>query len=242
MADILTHVFRTFIQHNGKTKDFKIIAPSKCSTLVVGDCSVNRSLLLLAAVTAASELGLKVSFFTQVQIQSLPGSLHESMSNLSPDNLKKITFSYPRSLEDLLQDVASLHESASGSAAPPSLIIVDGLEGYLRGPGTLEERAASLAPCRVIASFQSEWEGHAGGDSSDPVLSVLDRYFQVRCTLDQDWNSAPAVAGPQDTWHVYLSGAGITEDPIAKDEEDSSLAQEWRLVICPNRSMEFTMV
>ena len=92
MADILTHVFRTFIQHNGKKKDFKIIAPSKCSTLVVGDCSVNRSLLLLAAVTAASELGLKVSFFTQVQIQSLPGSLHESMSNLSPDNLKVISY------------------------------------------------------------------------------------------------------------------------------------------------------
>uniref|UniRef100_A0A8C7QM83 SWIM-type zinc finger 7 associated protein 1 n=1 Tax=Oncorhynchus mykiss TaxID=8022 RepID=A0A8C7QM83_ONCMY len=187
------------------------------------------------------------------------------------DGPTKITFSYPRSLEDLLQDVASLHESASGSAAPPSLIIVDGLEGYMRGPGvsgglqqaeqssaahisallydtaaflsqTLEERAASLAPCRVIASFQSEWEGHAGGDSSDPVLSVLDRYFQVRCTLDQDWNSAPAVAEPQDTWHVYLSGAGITEAPIAEDEEDSSLAREWRLVICPNRSMEFTMV
>nr|XP_046160324.1 uncharacterized protein LOC123999040 [Oncorhynchus gorbuscha] len=164
-----------------------------------------------------------------------------------------------------------LQQAEQSSAAPPSLIIVDGLEGYLRGPGvsgglqqaeqssaahisallydtaafltqTLEERAASLAPCRVIASFQSEWEGHAGGDSSDPVLSVLDRYFQVRCTLDQDWNSAPAVAGPQDTWHVYLSGAGITEDPIAKDEEDSSLAGEWRLVICPNRSMEFTMV
>lgn len=49
--------------------------------------------------------------------------------------LQKIKFSYPRSLEDLLQDVASLHESASGSAAPSSLIIVDGLEGYLRGPG-----------------------------------------------------------------------------------------------------------
>ncbi|XP_038846643.1 uncharacterized protein LOC120045784 [Salvelinus namaycush] len=217
---------------------------------------------------AASELGLS-SFFTQVQIQSLPGSLQESMSNLSPDNLKKMTFSYPRSLEDLLQDVASLHESAS--AAPTSLIIVDRLEGYLHGPGvsgglqqaeqssaaqisallfdmaafltqTLEERAASLVSCRIIASFQSEWEGHAGGDSSDPVLSVLDRYFQVRCTLDRDWNSAPAVAGPQDTWHVYLSGAGMTEAPIAKDEEDSSLAREWRLVICPNRSMEFTMV
>lgn len=40
--------------------------------------------------------------------------------------LQKITFSYPRSL---------VHESASGSAAPSSLIIVDGLEGYLRGPG-----------------------------------------------------------------------------------------------------------
>ncbi|CAB1341944.1 unnamed protein product [Coregonus sp. 'balchen'] len=95
-----------------------------------------------------------------------------------------------------------------------------------------------------MASFQSEWEGHAGGDPSapDPVLSVLDHYFQVRCTLDRDWNSSPAVAGPQDTWHVYLSGAGITEASLAKDEEDSSLAREWRLVIRPNRSMEFTMV
>uniref|UniRef100_A0AAZ3PU46 Uncharacterized protein n=1 Tax=Oncorhynchus tshawytscha TaxID=74940 RepID=A0AAZ3PU46_ONCTS len=193
------------------------------------------------------------------------------------DGPTKITFSYPRSLEDLLQDgylrgpgvSGGLQQAEKSAAAPPSLIIVDGLEGYLRGPGVsgglqlaeqssaahisallydtaaflsqaLEERAASLAPYRVIASFQSEWEGHAGGDSSDPVLSVLD--FQVRCSLDQDWNSAPAVAGPQDAWHVYLSGAGITEDPIAKDEEDSSLARERRLVICPNRSMEFTMV
>ncbi|KAL0993009.1 hypothetical protein UPYG_G00102110 [Umbra pygmaea] len=272
MADILTLVFKNYINQSGKPKDINIITPSKCSTLVVGENVINRSLLLLAAVTAASELGLKVSFFTQVQIQSLPGSLQDDMSNLSPENLKKIKFAYPNSLEDLLQDVASLHEPVSGSAAPPSLIVVDGLERFLRVPGlsgalqqaelasaahiaallfdtaafltaSLEERAAELSPCRVIASFQSEGEGHAGGDpsASEPILSVLDRYFQVRCTLDRDLLSAPG-ARPQDSWHVYLSGAGIKEASLTKGEEDPNLPKEWHMLLQKNGSMEFTPV
>lgn len=92
MADILTLVFRTFIPHTGLTRDFKILSPSSTtfSSLVVGDRSINRSLLLLAAVTAASELGMRVVFFTQTQIQSLPACLHTCMPNLSPDSLKVI--------------------------------------------------------------------------------------------------------------------------------------------------------
>uniref|UniRef100_UPI003AAD8F68 ATPase SWSAP1 n=1 Tax=Centroberyx gerrardi TaxID=166262 RepID=UPI003AAD8F68 len=280
MTDILTLVFRTFIPQTGLTKDFKLICPSKtnCSTLVVGDHSISRSLLLLAAVTAASELGMKVLFFTQTQIQSLPVSLQNCFPNLSPDSLKKIKFSYPRTVEELLQQVACLHESASTPPTPPSLIIVDRLEGYLRGPGggshtgfhqgeqscaahvsallcdtaafltqVLEQRASSSAPCRVVASFQAEPEvGQAGGEPSapDPVLAVLDRYFQVRCTLDRDRSYGATAAGLQEVWHIFLSGTGITEAACAEGGEDKhpGVAQEWQLATFPNGLMEFTLV
>lgn len=38
-------------------------------------------------------------------------------------------------MEELLQQVASLHESTNTSPTPPSLIIVDGLDNYLCGSG-----------------------------------------------------------------------------------------------------------
>lgn len=90
MADILTLVFRTFTSQSGLKKDFTAGFPSPptCSTLVVGDHSISRSVLLLAAVTAAAEMGIKVMFFTQTQIQSLPVSLQRCVPNLSPDSLK----------------------------------------------------------------------------------------------------------------------------------------------------------
>uniref|UniRef100_A0A8D0AE29 SWIM-type zinc finger 7 associated protein 1 n=1 Tax=Sander lucioperca TaxID=283035 RepID=A0A8D0AE29_SANLU len=47
----------------------------------------------------------------------------------------RIQFSYPRTVEELLHQVASLHESCNTSPTPPSLVIVDGLEGFLRGCG-----------------------------------------------------------------------------------------------------------
>lgn len=76
-------------------KDLKVTppSPSTCSTLVVGEHGISRSVLLLAAVTAASEMGMKVVFFTQTQIQSLPVSLQKCVPSLSPQSLKVgITF------------------------------------------------------------------------------------------------------------------------------------------------------
>ncbi|XP_062310413.1 ATPase SWSAP1 [Osmerus eperlanus] len=266
MADILTLVFKSFITRG--SKQFNVLLPSACSTLVIGDKNISRSLLLFAAVKAASEMGMKVLFLTQTQIKSLPASLQHCMSSLSPDNLKNIKFVYPRTVEELLQEVASLHEST----APPSLVIVDGLEGYLACPGrshggqlgqqssaahvsallydtaafltqTLEKRVSSLDPCRVIVSFQSDWEGHAAGDPSgvDPVLQVLDRYFQVRCTLDQDRGSKPTADGSLDLWRVYLSGSGIT-NATTGGCEDLGVAREWRMNVQPNGSLEFSLV
>ncbi|XP_051243289.1 ATPase SWSAP1 [Dicentrarchus labrax] len=279
MTDILTLVFRTFMSHTEVRKDLAVAppAPTTCGTLLVGDPGISRSVLLLAAVTAASEMGLKVIFFTQTQIQSLPVCLQKCVPSLSPQSLKKIKFSYPRTVEELLQQVASLHESSNTSPIPPSLIIVDRLEGYLCGPegGThsgvhtgeqscaahlsallcdsaafltqlLKQRSSSSAPCRLIASFQSEVDaGHSSGEASctDSILDVLDRYFQVRFTLDRDRSYEAAAAGLQEVWHIYLSGTGITEACSTKDCEDrQDVAQEWQLLIFPDGLMEFKLV
>uniref|UniRef100_A0A3Q4GT61 SWIM-type zinc finger 7 associated protein 1 n=1 Tax=Neolamprologus brichardi TaxID=32507 RepID=A0A3Q4GT61_NEOBR len=260
MADILTLVFRTFMSQSDLKKDVKVITPSPmtCSTLVVGDHSLSRSVLLLASVTAAAEMGIKVMFFTQTQIQSLPPSLQRC-------------FSYPRTVEELLQQVASLHEPTNTSPTPPSLIIVDRLESFLCGPGgssqsgfhpgekscaahiaallcdtaafltqVLEQRGSSSAPCRIIASFLSEV--NAGGDPSatDPILDVLDRYFQVRCTLDQDSGYEATAAAVQEVWHIYLSGRGITDPSFTEDYNDRpGVAQEWK-VSCEQGSRSCT--
>ncbi|TMS14776.1 ATPase SWSAP1 [Larimichthys crocea] len=213
-------------------------------------------------------MGVKVTFFTQTQIQSLPVCLQKCVPSLSPQSLKKIKFSYPRTVVELLQQVASLHESTN---TPPSLIIVDGLEAYLRGPGDdgshpgeqscaahlsallcdtaafltelLKQRSSSSAPCHLITSFQSGVDsGQAGGEApaTDPILDVLDRYFQVRCTLDPDRSYEAVAAGLKELWHIYLSGTGMTEALSTKDSEDRPpVAQEWQLLIYPDGLMEF---
>ncbi|XP_038152675.1 ATPase SWSAP1 [Cyprinodon tularosa] len=270
MTDILTLVFRTFSSQTGQNKDPGVCPPAaaaapRCSSLVVGQHRLSRSLLLLAAVTAASELGIRVTFFAQSQIQSLPVCLQRCSTTLSPDGLKKITFSYPRTLEELLQRVASLHEAP----LPPSLIIIDRLDGFLRDPGAgshagfhsgelsraahlaallcdtaafltevLQQRGPSSDPCRVIASFLSDVDGgQESKDSSatDPVLDVLDRYFQARCTLDQDESYEAAAAAAQEMWHIYLSGRKVSE-------EGAALAEEWKLLCFPDGLMKFKSV
>ncbi|KAK2894269.1 ATPase SWSAP1 [Channa argus] len=267
MADILTLVFRKFMSQPGLKKSSAADPPppTDCgSTLLVGDHSISRSVMLLAAVTAASDLGVRVMFFTQTPIQSLPVSLQTCVPSLNPESLKKIKFSYPRTVEELLQQVASLHESMS--PLPPSLIVVDRLETFLCAPGrhpgeqscaahlsallcdtaaffteVLQQQSSSSAPCRVLVSFQSD-SGPVGGLSSatDPVLDVLDRYFQVRCSLDQDRGYDAAAAGLQELWHVYLSGTGVTDD---KDCEDRlGVAQEWQLSVFPSGLLEFRPV
>ncbi|XP_060946615.1 ATPase SWSAP1 [Limanda limanda] len=251
MTDILNLVFRTFASPSELRAAPPAAAP-RCSALLLGENSLGRSVLLLAAVTAASHPGLRVVFFTRTLIRSLPASLQKLVP--SPESLKKIRFCYPRTVEELLQQVAALHEPPHTS--PPSLIIVDGLEGFLLGstggshrelhPGgqscaahlsallcdtaaflsrLLEQRSSGSGPCRVIASFQSVVDaGPASREpsASDPILDILDRYFHVRCTLDPDAGYEAAAAGLQQVWHVYLSGRGITEASSSKDCGDGT--------------------
>ncbi|XP_061567731.1 ATPase SWSAP1 [Cololabis saira] len=273
MTDILTLVFQSFVSETCPQTEPASSAAPACSTLVVGEQRLSRPLLLLAAVTAASQLGVRVLFFTHTQIQSLPPALQRSLPNLGLDGLKKITFHYPRTLEELLLQVSSLHESPT----PPSLIIVDGLEAFLCGSAggshggfhsgeqsgsahlsallcdtaafltqVLEQRGSSSGPCRIIASFLSEVDTeveHKKSSAATPVLEVLDRYFQVRCTLDQDKDDQAAAVAVQELWHIYLSGRGITEASSASEGADSpGVAQEWELLLFPDGLMEFRLV
>lgn len=90
MADILTLLFRTFSSQAElkETPSGSAVPGAGGGALLVGERSVSRSVLLLAAVTAASELGLRVVVFTQTQIQSLPAPLQRRVPSLGPESLK----------------------------------------------------------------------------------------------------------------------------------------------------------
>lgn len=250
MADILGVVFRRFASGT-VTSDVMFPPDAEGNTLVLGDANVSRSVLFLAAVTAATDLGLKVLFFTQTPFQSLPVSLRASVPGLKLESLKNVKFVYVKTLEELVEDIASLHELASEAASPPSLIIVDGLDHYLRGSRVgplqddlspvahvaallhdtaaflsqiLQNRADGQGLCRVMVSFQSEGEGSRDSDALAPelVLSVLDRYLQVRCTLEEVKRDGE--------WRVYLSVMC------------PSLVQQWHMVLRAGGALEFRPV
>lgn len=88
MVDILSVVFQRYNSQLHASGDNTISPQSEGHTLVVGDETINRSLLFLTALTAASELGFKVLFFTQNQIQTLPVTVQDSPASLKPDSLK----------------------------------------------------------------------------------------------------------------------------------------------------------
>ncbi|XP_053708681.1 ATPase SWSAP1 [Synchiropus splendidus] len=261
MVDILKRVFLAFSSGEGVEKVGGSLPPA-CNALLVGEQRICRSLLLLAAVTAAAQAGMAVQFFAQAEIPRLPVCLQRCVPNVSPESLKKIKFSYPGTLAELLQQVARLHESGSLEPSPPSLIIVDRLEGFLAGPGPgltrelssaahlaallcdtaafltsiLERRVSSSASCRVLASFQSEdvaWSSSLL--QSPPVLDVLDRYFSGRCTLDRDSSYEAAASGLQEIWNIYFSGPGVSE------ASSSAVDAQWQLLVGADDSMEFKL-
>uniref|UniRef100_A0A671T9K8 SWIM-type zinc finger 7 associated protein 1 n=1 Tax=Sinocyclocheilus anshuiensis TaxID=1608454 RepID=A0A671T9K8_9TELE len=199
MADILGVVFRRFASGT-VTSDVIFPPDAEANTLVLGDVNISRSVLFLAAVTAATDLGLKVLFFTQTPFQSLPSNTFFFMHV----HLQNVKLVYVKTLEELVEDIASLHELAS----PPSLIIVDGLDHYLHRSRVrplqddlspvahvaallhdtaaflsqiLQNRADGQGLCRVMVSFQSECEGSRDSEALAPelLLCVLDRYLQV---------------------------------------------------------------
>lgn len=150
--------------------------------------------------------------------------------------------------------MSALHEPTNRSPTPPSLMIVDRLEGFLcpaAGSGfqpgeqscaarvcallcdtaafftqRLQQQGQTPPLCHVIASYQSEVDA---GESSDPVLDVLDRYMPARCTLDRDRSYEAAAAGLQEQWNVYLSGTR------------GGVVQEGQLTVSPDGLMDFKL-
>lgn len=169
-------------------------------------------------------------------------------------------------MEELLQQVAGLHEFSSKSAVPPSLIIVDRLEAYLCGSGGsrqaglhlehlscaahlsallcdtavfLTRGSSSAAPCQLIASYLSEEES-GQTDATDSVLDVLDRFFQAHCTLTPDESYEAEAAGLQEIWHIYISETSDFNTERCEDRKGED--QEWQLLISSGGLMEFKMV
>ncbi|KAF4115694.1 ATPase SWSAP1 [Onychostoma macrolepis] len=251
MADVLGVVFRRFA--TGTVTSDVIVPPhAEGNTLVLGDVNISRSVLFLAAVTAATDLGLKVLFFTQTPFQSLPVSLRASIPGLKLESLKNVKFVYVKTLKELVEDIASLHELASQAASVPSLIIVDSLDHFSHGSRVgplqddlspvahvaallhdtaaflsqiLQNRADGQSLCRIMVSFQSECEGSR--DSEELLLSVLDRYLQVRCTLEEVKRDEEAGLNE---WQVYLSVMC------------PSLVQQWHMVLRAGGALEFRPV
>lgn len=92
MADALSRVFRTFSSQDKVRKELPGM-PSIYSTLLVGEQNISRSLLLLTAVTAASQLGGKAVFFTQTHIQHLPPFVQKCAPFVNPESLKVLNTS-----------------------------------------------------------------------------------------------------------------------------------------------------
>lgn len=88
MTDVLHLVFRTLTQETDARTDSSVLPSLSCATLVVGDRSISRTVLLLTAVTAASQMGVRVLFFTQTKIQEISASLQKCVPNLGPEALK----------------------------------------------------------------------------------------------------------------------------------------------------------
>lgn len=175
-------------------------------------------------------------------------------------------------MDELLQQMAILHESINTSHTPPSLIIVDRLDVFLCGPGEgshsrshfgvqsctsqllallndtaafftqiLEQRALSSGPCRIIASFQSE-DVNAQPATTDPIMDVLVRYFEVQGILEQDRSYETVATGPQEVWYIYLSERGFTQASWTKNPVDMQGVAVWKLLIFPDGLMEFKLV
>lgn len=88
MTDILKAVFRTLTPVTGHADTEFGVPASSSAALLVGEQHISRVTLLLTAVTAASQMGARVLFFTQTKIQEVPASVQKCVPNLSPEALK----------------------------------------------------------------------------------------------------------------------------------------------------------
>ncbi|KAM9312061.1 ATPase SWSAP1 [Gastrophryne carolinensis] len=143
--------------------------------------SVTSSLLFMAAMLAAEEGAGPVICLSSEPLQELPKGRREVRDPLI---LKAIRFMYPPSLRELLQFFSTLHMSSTS----PSLILVDGLEGYLPSSSSPADGAhlsalmldsVSHLCCGLIVSAA------AAPDGSEGPFVAVERYFPNLCRLHE---------------------------------------------------------
>ncbi|XP_043940549.1 ATPase SWSAP1 isoform X2 [Protopterus annectens] len=250
MAGLLRGALRWYsgVEHaEVSTDSLSLIGDRLPYCLVLGEHACGKtSLLFLAAILAAAEEGKRVLFISRSPIQTLPAPLVGLRARLGPLSLKKIQFLYPRSSDELLQVVASVHENEK---LVPSLIIVDGLNEYAATSGHhfvahvsallvdtaafLTERFSAISKnpegvnskCSVIVSLTLP---SCTDDETEGSLNVIERYFPVRCWLEKDTYSPEGVVEGQN-FRVYFSEeSGI--EPQQDSASGSQETKEWKVM------------
>uniref|UniRef100_UPI00398E60D8 ATPase SWSAP1 n=1 Tax=Pristiophorus japonicus TaxID=55135 RepID=UPI00398E60D8 len=188
--------------------------------LLLGEPSCGKSsLLFLAAASQAGQEGGRVLFLAPSAIQALPAPL----LRLEPRSLRRIQFAYPSSAEELLEALASLHQSP---AVLPSLILLDGLEHYLQaGCGQdsasqaaliaallwdsaawLSEKLRPNAECQVIVTFKTLTQDETAADQN---LRIIERYFPLKCVVREE----PCELEGAQSFYISFTGSVRNEPP-----------------------------
>ncbi|XP_072347096.1 ATPase SWSAP1-like [Scyliorhinus torazame] len=194
MVEVLLHVLNSFAQVEGRAAGIR----DSGACLLLGEESCGKSALLFLAAAAVAARGGRdrVLFLAPRPLQALPPPL----LRLEPGGLRRIQFAYPGSAEGLLEVLASLHQSPG---CLPSLLLLDGLDGYLRGPGhgdrahqaalisaLLRDSAAWIsetlpqrAQCQVIVTLKTLTQEETALDLG---LPMIERYFPVKCVVKEE--------------------------------------------------------
>ncbi|GCC31851.1 hypothetical protein chiPu_0010311 [Chiloscyllium punctatum] len=237
MAEVLLHVLGSYSDAESRTdvdRAWGAGDPGAC--LLLGEESRGRSsLLFLAAAEAAGHGGRRVLFLAPRPVQALPAPL----LLLEPGSLRRVEFAYPRTADGLLRALATLHRSPRGGL--PSLLLLDGLDRYLRGCGPeTAQRAARIAAllrdsagwlsqqqqpgarCHIIAALKAPMPEESASDS---FLPIIERYFPVKCMVREE------LCEPEGVQRYLISFSGLaTHDTEGPPESQKVEDCTWELL------------
>ncbi|XP_033029684.1 ATPase SWSAP1-like, partial [Lacerta agilis] len=208
--------------------------------LLLGPAGSGRSALSFRAALlgASSSSRARALFLAPRPLERLPAGGADAAG---AGAIQRIHFLYPPSFRELLQLVASLHETFSCSL---SLVVLDGLEEYLgscSSPAMAAQLVAllldtanhfsqklpveSAAGCKLVVSMRLS--GEAGEQAE--YFSAIERYFPAQCWLHPS------------TEDIADSGSqGITKLIRARLSQPGTKDQEWLVRFDPQGDMRIS--
>ncbi|XP_015668796.1 ATPase SWSAP1 [Protobothrops mucrosquamatus] len=192
--------------------------------LLLGPPGSGRSTLLFRAALAGASIvsSPRVLFLAPRALERLPGG-----KAAGGGAIQKIHFLYPSSFQELVQLVASLHQTLPNS---PSMIVLDGLEEYLNSCSSActaaklvallldtsshftQKRSHLSVGCQLIVSMR--FLGEAGEEVEN--FSAIERYFPAKLWLHPDTGK-----------DVGLHNQGLTKLIRAQLFQPGTKDQEW---------------